>query len=105
MPIINGQHRYHVAVAADEGRSKLYRALAFWSDLIELNIEADCELPTKAIENLSRTWAQMSTDYQHGDVSIEEMRGFAQAFTSAAGFSAELSSYAQDAFEWIGGEA
>ncbi|MCY1360152.1 hypothetical protein D9M69_467640 [compost metagenome] len=101
MPIINGQHRYHVAVAADEKQSPLYRALAFWSDLIELNVDADVQLPSKAIENLSRTWAQMSTDYQHGDVTIEELRGFAQAFTSAAGFSVELSSYAQDAFEWI----
>ncbi|MDH4610310.1 hypothetical protein [Pseudomonas sp. BN102] len=111
MPFLNnGQIRYHVAIAADEGQSKLARALAYWQDLIELHVIQDhtpgtVELPAKVVENLSRTWAALSTDYQHGDVTIEELRGFVQAFTSAAGLNAELSGWAQEAFEWIGGEA
>ncbi|MCY1279279.1 hypothetical protein D9M70_280290 [compost metagenome] len=111
MPFLNnGQLCYHVSIAADEGQSKRDRALAYWQDLIEIYVIQDhtpgtVELPAKVVENLSRTWAALSADYQHGDVTIEELRGFVQAFTSAAGFHVELSGWAQEAFEWIGREA
>lgn len=108
MPIINGEHRYHVAVAVDQGKSKLARCLAFWDDLLELHeIHASTpgtfELPPVMIRNLSTTWAEMATDYGYGDLDIRELRGFAEAFTSAAGFNTELSCWAQDAFDWIEG--
>ncbi len=107
MPFINEEYRCHAAIAAGEGRSKLNRALAFWQDLIEIYGIHDAtpgafSLPHELIKNFSSTWAMMSTDFQHGDVSIDELRGFAQAFTCGAGFNAELTAWAQEAFEFIG---
>lgn len=107
MPFTNEGYRCHVAIAADEGRSKLGRALAFWQDLIEIYCIHDAtpgafSLPDELIKNFSSTWAMMSTDFQHGEVSIDELRGFAQAFICGAAFNAELTAWAQEAFEFIG---
>ncbi len=101
MPIINGEHRYHVAIAADENASAFGRALAYWQDLIEIRAEGHSSLPAECVEAMTQVWCNLARDLENGDSSIDELRGFAQAFGAAAGFNVKQSCWAQDAFEFV----
>lgn len=103
MPIINGEHCYYTFLAKQKGQSQAERAYSYWLDLSETFIENGLSerLPWPCVDAMEQTWHCLVDGLANGENSLDELRGFAQAFTAAAGFNLQQSCWAQDAFEFI----
>lgn len=99
MPIINGQHRYHTALAAECGLDFKARAEKLWLDLWDF-----CPADSKpSMPGLGEAYFELVDCIDEEERRAELLRGFVLAVAVMHGMSKEDQGWLSDAWEWVGG--
>lgn len=99
MPIVNGQHRYHTAIAAEQGYSFKHRADCLWRDLWDFCPEEN----KPSAPGLLEAYQECVDCIEEEEGRSELLRGFVLAVAVMHGISKEDQGWLSDAWEWVGG--
>lgn len=94
MPMLNGTHRYNTAIAADADQNPALRAVAYWSDLLEL-------LPPGTVVSDALHDRYMTIVRSIERDQYFELRGFVDAVAVMYGMDKANFEWLCDAFDWV----